>query len=211
MSLADRATPLSIEKVGAGDTARAETTLPLAAAEVFAFVCAVECLVRLNPQLAIQRWLPAEWGFRFAGHNESNDRAFDMAARVDIAPEHQTLTLHYDTGLKQATEISIEPLPEGARIVVTEYYPRIDDPDDPRIAEVDKSLVPWVAALRRHLLARRRWSRLPLIFPLWRWWAERFMLALPLRQRRIVRLLIWTTVFEFVVFLWVVVVLRFAS
>jgi hypothetical protein len=89
----------------------------------------------------------------------------------------------------------------------TEHYPRIADADDPRVAEVDKSLVPWVTAIRSHMLARRRWGWLPG----WRWWAESFMLAMPPRQRRIVRLLVWTTVLEFLVFLGVVLVWRAAS
>ncbi len=202
---------MSIEKVGAGDTATAETSFPLTPAGLFEFLSDIERLIRLNPQLAILRWLPTEWGFRFAGHNESNDRAFDLAAVVDIAPDERSITLRYDAGLKQATTFDIEPAIGGSRLIVTDHYPRIEDPADPRVADVDKSLVPWVAALRRHLLARQRWGWLPLIFPVWRWWAERFMLAMPPRQRRIVRLLVWTTALEFLVFLGVVVVLRFAA
>ncbi len=94
---------------------------------------------------------------------------------------------------------------------MTDHYPRIEDPQDPRLAEVDRTLVPWVAAIRRHLLARQRWGWLPLIFPLWRWWNERFLLHMAPRQRRIVRLLVWISVLEFLVFLGVVVVLRFAA
>jgi hypothetical protein len=121
------------------------------------------------------------------------------------------LVLRYDAGLKQETELVVAPAEEGARLVVIERYPRIEDPQDPRVAEVDKSLVPWVAAIRCHLLARRRWSRLPLVFPLWHWWAERFMLSMVPRSRRIVRLLIWTTVIEFAVFLGLVLALRFSA
>jgi hypothetical protein len=211
MSLAGSDTPLSIEKVGAGDTATAETSFPLTPAGLFDFLSDIERLIRLNPQLAILRWLPTEWGFRFAGHNESNDRAFDLAAVVDIAPDERSITLRYDAGLKQTTQLRVAAAAGGARLIVTDHYPHIDDPADPRVADVDKSLVPWVAALRRHLLARQRWSGLTLIFPLWRWWTERFMLALPPRQRRIVRLLVWTSVLEFLVFLGVLVLLRFSA
>lgn len=206
MSAADRDATL---KVGPGDTATAETTLPLSVAEVRGFLSDIPRLVRLNPQLAIERWVPAEWGFRYAGRNESNDRAFDLGVLVERAGD--SLVLRYDAGLKQATELAVAPAAEGARLVVTERYPRIEDPQDPRVAEVDKSLVPWVAAIRRHLLARRRWGWLPLIFPLWCWWTERFMLSMVPRSRRIVRLLVWTTVAEFAVFLGLVVVLRFAA
>lgn len=197
----------SLAKVDAGDTARAETTLPLPPGELDGFLQNVPRLVRLNPLLAIERWIPAEWGFRYAGHNESNGRDFDLGVLVEPGTNGAALTLRYDGGLKRMTRFSLEPDVAGTRLVVTEHYPAIEDPADPRLADVDKSLVPWVAAIRRHLLARRRWGRLPG----WRWWQENFMLSMVPRSRRIVRLLVWTTVIEFVIFLGVVVVLRLAQ
>lgn len=210
MPTADRPAPLT--KFGAGETApgdsaRAETTLPLTVDAAFDFLRDVERLVRLNPQLAITRWIPAERGFRYAGHNESNDRGFDLAARVDIDAQDRSLQFRYDGGLKQATTLCVLPEDGAARLVVTEHYPRIEDSADPRVAEVDKSLVPWVAAIRRHLHARRRWGWLPG----WQWWSERFMLSMKPRQRRIARLLVWISAIEFVVFLGLVVVLRSAA
>lgn len=200
---------MSVGKVSAGDTARAETTLPLAPAELQAFLGDCERLFRLNPLYAIESWEQEAAGFRFTAHNESNDRRIETTTRVERSDG--TLLLHYASGLKQATRFDLEPASTGVRLIVTEHYPRIEDPQDPRVAEVDKSLVPWVAALRRHLLARRRWGRLPLLFSLWRWWHERFMPGMPPRQRRIVRLLVWTTALEFVVFLGLILALRFAA
>ena len=43
-----------------GDSARAETTLPLPAAEVAEFVRDVERLWRLNPHLDIREWQPRD-------------------------------------------------------------------------------------------------------------------------------------------------------
>jgi len=202
MSAADRAADL---KVGPGDTATAETILPLAMVEVRAFLDDIPRLVRLNPQLAIESWVPAGRGFRFAGRNESNERPFDLGVIVDKADG--SIILRYDAGLKQMTEFVVEPAETGTRLAVAEHYPRIDDPQDPRVSEVDKSLVPWVAAIRRHLLARRRWGWLPG----WRWWHERFMLSMAPRQRRIVRLLVWISAIEFAIFLGLIVVLRYAA
>lgn len=213
MSAADRFE--GVGKVGPGgtaadgDSAIAETTLPFPIAEVREFLRDIPRLVRLNPLLAIERWVPAERGFRIAGRNESNERAFDSGVLIEMAGDD--LVLRYDTGLKQMTRIVAEPAGGGTRLVVTEHYPCIEDPQDPRVAEVDRSLVPWVAAIRRHLLARRRWGRLPLISPLWLWWQERFMLSMLPRNRRIVRLLVWTSVIEFAVFLGMVAVLRFST
>lgn len=205
MSVAGRDADLSVEKLGAGDTATAETTLPLAPAELHDFLVDCELLFRLNPLYAIESWAPEAEGFRLAAHNESNDRRIETAVRIERTGT--ALLLHYASGLKQATRFGVDPASAGARLVVTEHYPRIDDPQDPRVVEVDKSLVPWVAALRRHLLARRRWGWLPG----WHWWHERFMTGMFPRQRRIVRLLIWISAFEFAVFLGLVLVLRFSA
>lgn len=193
------------EKVGAGDTARAETELPLSPAELSAFLTDSERLFRLNPHLAIERWECLDSGFRFAALNESNGFHIDTTIYVGHA-EHE-LTLHYAEGLKQETRFAVEPAPEGVRLVVTERYPRIEDAQDPRVAEVDRSLVPWVAAIRRHLLAGQRWGWLPG----WHWWHERFLPGMAPRQRRIVRLIIWTGIVEFAVFLGLVAVLRYAG
>jgi hypothetical protein len=205
---ADRAAPL--EKVGAGETptgdsARAETTLPLPVAELADFVRDVERLWRLNPHLDIRNWQPREDGFACAARDELADRDVTVAATVEVGDGR--LMLHYADGLRQATGILVEPVADGARLVITDHYPRIDDPQDPRLVEVDRTLVPWVAAIRRHLLARRGWGWLPG----WLWWNEHFMLRMAPRSRRIVRLLVWISVLEFAVFLGAVAVLRLAS
>jgi hypothetical protein len=209
---ADRTAPL--EKVGAGETptgdsARAETTLPLPVAELAEFVRNVERLWRLNPHLEIREWLPREDGFDYAAHDELADRDVTVAATVEAGDGR--LMLRYADGLRQASEIVVEAAADGARLIVIDHYPRIEDPQDPRLAGVDRTLVPWVAAIRRHLLARKRWGRLPLISPLWRWWNEHFLLHMAPRSRRIVRLLVWISLLEFAVFLGAVAVLRLAS
>ena len=108
--------------------------------------------------------------------------------------------LGYGSGLKQATTLTVEGGDgHGCRLVVTEHYPVIENAQDPRVAEVDRSLIPWVKAIRRHLLGRQRWGWLPG----WRWWHERFLPGMAPRQRRIVRMIVWISVLEFVVFLFV--------
>lgn len=197
MSAADSAADL--------DVATAETRLPIAPTAVVSFLGDVERLLRLNPLLAIERWEREDGGFRLVARNESNGCAVEVALRVEAADDG--LTLRYGQGIKRSTRLTAEPAPEGTRLVVTEYYPRIVDPQDPRVAEVDKSLVPWVAAIRRHLLARRRWGWLPG----WRWWNERLMPSMAPRNRRIVRLILWLSAIEFVVFILMVAVLRWTA
>jgi hypothetical protein len=189
----------------AGDEARAEIELPLTPAELRTFLKDTGLVLRLNPHLEIEQWQSLPDGFRFAVVNELNGCRLATAVRLDDTTAARVL--EYAEGLKQATRFAIEPAAGGARLVVTEHYPRIDDPNDPRVAEVDRSLVPWMAALRRHLLARRRWAWVPG----WRWWNERFLPGMPPRQRRIVRLIIWVSLAEFMIFLGLVIVLRYAA
>lgn len=187
------------------DAARAQTALPLPPAQVLAFVADPERLWRLNPLLEITAWRMEPGGFAAAGSNESNGRPFDWTARWTELPGGG-FRADYGAGLKRSTEFIVEPAPEGCLLAVTERYEPLADGGDPRAQDADRSLVPWVAALRRHLQARRRWARLPG----WLWWSERFLLSMPPRQRRIVRLLVWTTALEFAVFAAAVAVLRAA-
>ena len=193
-----------------GDSARAETELPLPAARVAACVRQLERLWRLNPQLEVLRWRALPGGFEFAVRDEASGRTLASFAAVTDFPEPGDgcrLVLRYTAGLRLASEIEVTATPGGARLAVTDRYPRVEDPQDPRLVEVDRSIVPWVAAIRRHLLARERWGGLPG----WRWWNERFMLDMAPRSRRIVRLLLWISLIEFVIFVGAVVVLRLAD
>lgn len=187
------------------DVARAETALPVSGEAVEALLDDVERLFRLNPHLLIERFTPFPGGFHLAARNDSNGR--DIATTVLVQRESRRLRLSYDRGLKRETRLTVEPRREGAQLVITEHYPRIEDPADPRVAEVDRSLVPWLVALRRHLLGQARWGRLPG----WRWWQERVLLSLAPTQRRIVRLLVWITILEFFLFLVAILVLRLSA
>jgi hypothetical protein len=182
------------------DRVRAETQVPIGADALFEFIVDIERLLRLNPHLDIASWQRLPDGMRFAALNETTGRRIETAVRVETARSLRTIVLHYADGLKQATTLTVEDGDDdGCRLIVTEHYPLIADAQDPRVADVDRSLIPWVAAIRRHLLARKRWGWLPG----WRWWHEKFLPGMPPRQRRIVRMLVWVSVLEFVVFLFV--------
>jgi hypothetical protein len=182
------------------DLARAETHIPIGADAVFEFISDIERLLRLNPHLAIETWQRLPDGVRFAAQNETTGRRIETAARVDTTRATRSIVLGYGSGLKQATTLTVEGGDgHGCRLVVTEHYPVIENAQDPRVAEVDRSLIPWVKAIRRHLLGRQRWGWLPG----WRWWHERFLPGMAPRQRRIVRMIVWISVLEFVVFLFV--------
>lgn len=180
------------------DFIRAEIPVPIGADAVFEFVADIERLFRLNPHLAIEFWRGIPDGMVFAALNETTGRRVETAVRVATVQAKRSITLGYADGLKQATKLTVEDGGGGCcRLIVTEHYPVIADAQDPRIVEVDRSLIPWVNAIRRHLLGRKQWGWLPG----WRWWNEQFLPGIAPSQRRIVRMIVWISVLEFVVFL----------
>jgi len=182
------------------DSVRAETAIPIHGDAVFEFIADIERLFRLNPHLEIETWRRMPDGVRFAARNETTGRRIETAVRVETERANRSIVLNYADGLKRATTLVVESTSlRGCRLVVTEHYPVIADARDQRVAEVDRSLIPWVNAIRRHLLDRERWGWLPGHA----WWAGRFMPGMPPRQRRIVRMIVWAGVLEFIVFLFV--------
>lgn len=176
----------------------AQAEIPLPPPALFDFLADVERLFRLNPYLDIQSWESApQGGFRLRAANEANGCRYEVTARLEVLRQGAAFTLTYDRGLKRATEFAVEPAGAGSLLTVIDHYHPVDDPQDQRLREVDRSLVPWVAAIRRHVRGRARYGRLPA----WRWWTERFLLGMPPRQRRIVRLIVWVSALEFLVFL----------
>ena len=184
-----------------------EAEIPLPPPELIAFLAASERLWRLNPCLAIKSWQAAgDDAFSLRADNEANGRPIDTPVRREALPG-RGFRFTYDNGLKQSSEFVVAARGDGSLLTVTERYAPVDGPDDPRAGESDKSLLPWVAAVRRHIVADARWRRIPG----WRWWSERFMLSMPPRQRRIVRMILWLTAIEFVIFLALVLIMRFAA
>lgn len=191
----------------ADNAAWVEAAIPLAPAQLLEFLATPERLWRMNPYLDIESWRDgADGGFSFVAANESNACRLDLSVACERLPGEGFLYT-YDQGLKRSTEFRVLPRGTEALLIVTERYHPVAGPDDPRVKESDKSLVPWVAALRRHIVARARWGAVPG----WIWWSERFLPSLPPTQRRTARLIVWTTAFEFVVFVGLVLFWRFAA
>lgn len=184
---------------------------PLAPAQLFDFILDAERLFRLNPHLEIRRWqsaqrqLTADTRIHLKYLNEMNGVARELDMSVSDFKPGIGYTLNYSEGLKRATEVRIEAKGQQANLIITDRYHSVDaDPDtkpedDPRLAEVDRSLTPWGIAIRKHLLKLARWQWLPFYRPL----RERFWLGMAPRNRRISRLIIWVTVLEFITFLFV--------
>jgi hypothetical protein len=169
------------------------------AADVAFYLQDVERLLRLNPYLEIRRFTPTDGGFEIDALNEMNGLA--VSQRLTFRTTGlRGYVLRYDTGLKQTTEVEVEPRGAGARLRIHETYR--PPADEAELAQVDRSLTPWGQSIRRHFLGLARWGRLPG----YRWWREGVWLRMRPRERRIARLLAWITALEFAFFLLVLAV-----
>lgn len=194
------------------DAAWISVELPLSQRDAYAFIQQTELLFRLNPHLEIKSWQEDTPGKIYPGKqiyldalNEMNGMMQTMTLSVsDVQPE-LSYSLSYDRGLKQATVFTVEGItPASCRLTVKERYPaEISVAErEARLNEVDKSLVPWGAAIHGYFIRRARWGWLPF----YNRFQDSFWLGMVPRHRRIARLLIWITALEFVVFLFVFVI-----
>jgi len=194
------------------DAAWISVDLPLSQRDAYAFIQQTELLFRFNPYLEIKSWQEDAPGRIYPGKKIHLDALNEMnglqqqvnISASDVQPD-KSYTLSYDSGLKQATQFTVETIaPDTCRLTVKERYP--DDISvaerQARLNEVDKSLVPWGAAIHGYFMRRKRWGWLPL----YNRFQDSFWFGMVPRHRRIARLLIWITVLEFVVFLFVFVI-----
>lgn len=179
--------------------------LPLAPAQALDYARDVERFLRLNPHLEISRFeREADGRYRLEGLNEMNGLA--VSCRLTFQEEGADgFRLDYDSGLKLATAVTAAAHADGALLTIRETYRQ--PADDADLAQVDSSLTPWGVAIRRHILGLSRWGRIPA----YRWLRERLWLGMRPRERRIVRLIAWVTLLEFVVFLFVLAILVIES
>lgn len=178
--------------------------VPVAPAEAFEFATGLERLLRLNPHLQIEDWSEEPGPFapgkrwRLRALNEMNGLRCEVGLSLDELEPGRRFRVTFDPGLKRALEVSVVSGGDGCTLTLKEHYHSPEGPRrEERLKEVDASLTPWGVAVRRHLLALRRWGWLPFYRPL----RERFWLSMTPGQRRVGRLLIWVTALEFAVFL----------
>lgn len=194
------------------DSASVAVELPLSQDDAYSLIQRTEFLFRLNPYLEIKSWQEEAPGKIYPGKqihldslNEMNGMAQAMTMSVSDARPGRSYSLSYGRGLKQNTVFVVESItPDSCRWTVKEIYPSGISPAEreARMNEVDKSLVPWGAAIHKYCVRRARWGWLPFF----NWFQDSFWAGMAPRHRRISRLLIWTTVLEFVVFLFVFVI-----
>ena len=158
-------------------------------------------LLRLNPCLEFDRLerLDSSSGkaLHMAARNESNGCRVDTGVVVVEEPERSCVALRYLAGVKRESRFQLESLAGGSRLTITEVYsPPPEGSAEAHLAEVDRSLIPWTAAIRRHSERQARFGFLPGF----RWLTRRFWPSMSPQHRRIAWLIIWTSAVEFVIF-----------
>jgi hypothetical protein len=155
-----------------------------------------ERLMRVNPLWVFDAWEPlGPQACRFRIFNQSNGQVWETRAQVVSLSDG--LRLDFEDGIKASTLFRVQRADTGSTLWIIDDYDRLPETErQARIGEVDRSLPQWGRSLYRHLRAWSRWSHLP---P-WRWYVERYWLRMRPLSRRIVRLLLWVTLAELVLF-----------
>lgn len=182
----------------------ATVEIPAPPGEVRQYAGELAAVVRLHPYLDIRAWEgppgPVAEGkrYRLKALNEWTGIERDIVLTVEQADD-SGYRIGYSEGLKHALELRISPHDNGAALTLREHYREPDDASrDALNREIDRGITPWAIALRRDFLRVRRWGRNAAFR-----WLRRYWLGMRARERRIARLIVWVTVLEFVVFLFV--------
>ena len=186
------------------NTAWVAVEIPVHVNKLFDFLRNPERLFRLNPYLDIREWeeMSATKQFHLKALNEMNGVTYDHLITIELVELNARILLSYDKGLKRALEISLLPGPSGTILTLREHYyppPQSGEYQEEQLKEVDHGLLPWAASIRKYFFGLEKWGWLR---P-YRWYKESFWLGMRPTHRRISRMIIWVTVFEFVVFLFV--------
>jgi len=178
------------------DSAWASVNTPLTVDALNDFCTDVERLYRINPMLEFRRWEPkTDNQFIFSGRNTSQEQAFDFEYKLSASKLDNGVRIDYDRGIKSSTTFTIEPTPQGSKLVIADCYERLSPEErSTHLHEVDKSLIIWAQYLQRYLVNWQRWSR----FGPWRWYMRRVWQPMKPTGRRITYILLWISAVEIV-------------
>jgi hypothetical protein len=188
------------------DGAWASVNVPLTAHQCLVlFRNNIELLFRINPLYEVEECVAKEGDhYRFTGRNLSNDQ--EIATDLAVTEIEQGIKIEYTDQLKESTLFTVEDIPEGAKITLTESYAPITlEERKARLDEVDKSLVPWARYLQEYLVMWNRWSWCA---P-WRWYMQKVWASMKPSARRITYMLLWITFAEIIAFLMVFTIFWF--
>ncbi|MBF0183599.1 MAG: hypothetical protein HQM06_04300 [Magnetococcales bacterium] len=158
----------------------------------------LEHLFRLNPFLRLESWQAEEgalvegWRVRMRFFNEMN--GLHSTRQLTWHPLPHGWRMDYDSGWKKAVQLTWEPYADnGLALTLQEFYhPPVAGENAPeRSQEIDHSLFAWGKALRNDFVWRRRLRWVPGSS-----WYLDWLATLPPSQRRITRLLVWSSLLE---------------
>jgi hypothetical protein len=185
------------------DAAWVTVEAPLPLDRLREFCRDIERLYRINPCLEIASWRAiGSDAFHAVWRNTSNEReaALDLKIGRESADAFQ---VGYSEGLKRSTRFVLEPAAGGSRLTITDDYSGVPEEERMRrVAEVDRSLVPWGRALHAYLRRERRWGH----NALYRWTVRRIWLPMKPSARRITMLLVLITAAELLVIVFVALI-----
>jgi len=162
-----------------------------------------EAIFRVNPYLVFSRWTRTGADSAHVElENLSNNQQLSLDLTVEGTPP-QRVIVRYAQGIKRETVFAIEATDTGSRLTIADDYGHLnEDEKRERETEVDRSLQAWGEALFTYFGRQRRWRWLPG----WRWYMRRVWIPMKPAARRIVYILCWITVAEFVFFLFVLAI-----
>lgn len=199
-------TPEASHNAGEEDSAWASINVSLTAHQCLSlFRHNVELLFRINPLYEVEEWVAKDSDhYYFTGRNLSNNK--EIATDLTVTDTEQGIKIEYTGQLKANTLFTVEDIPEGAKITLTEsYIPIALEEREARLDEVDKSLVQWARYLQEYLVMWKRWSWCA---P-WRWYMQRVWSRMKPSARRITYMLLWITFAEIIAFLMVFTIFWF--
>jgi hypothetical protein len=186
------------------DAAWVGVTTRLSPDQVLALLEDPERFLRVNSLWVFETWeRSADNGFRLRIRNQGNGHTWATDGTLTRLPDG--LRLDYAEGIKASTRFIVEPAAGGTRLWIVEDYGRLPEKERrARTDEVDRSLPRWGQDIYRYLRNWDRWAG----FAPWRWYMEQVWRPMKPLGRRVVRLLLWVTAAELVLFLGLVVVWR---
>ena len=183
------------------DGAWAAIYTPFEVDELIAFCSDIERLYRINPYLEFKQSTKLDDShYRFIGKNTSQDPEYEFDVEVSVKPTEQGFILTWSNGIKATTEIRIEAsdkpgkLTQSKLTIMDTYALTVTDDleKNPRLREVDKSLITWIQDIQKYLLGWHRWSK----FRTWRWYMRKVWQPMKPSGRRITYMMLWITVVE---------------
>ncbi|MDH5178736.1 MAG: hypothetical protein OEZ39_15045 [Gammaproteobacteria bacterium] len=163
----------------------------------------IEVMFRLNPYYRFSAWKQTgQDGIHVQFKNESTQQ--DHNLQLQIGDKNDAgCTVYYSHGLKKRTIFAVQRAESGSNLVILDEYEKLSlGEEDPRMAEVDKSLTAWGAAIRRYIIRQQRYGKIPG----WRWYIRRLWLPMNPSARRVVWFIWLISIFELGVFLFALLI-----